>query len=301
MKHLEESEISLFIQGKLDAVGEDAVTGHLRDCDQCRREYNAAILMNWFWRRDRASTVPDPGPPGAAAGAGGTGAQRGPEDPGRRAVPGRRRRRGGKYLVLGTVAAVMAVVGWWWFGTGPSGLQAIPGLEPVVAGATAVSNRTDFVLPGTEFDFVPASPVYRSSGRWADPSIDDTLIHLTDKRVSGRASRDEMYWLAAGFVAVDQLDEAAIVAADALERYPGDADLLSVAAVIACMDGDVTTSERLLREALGAEPADPVARVNLAVILLKTDRVVEAASLLDDVIGADPDSRLAQRARRLLP
>jgi predicted anti-sigma-YlaC factor YlaD len=300
VKHLEEAEIALFVEGKFDQIDEGAIACHLRDCDQCRQEYKAAVLMSWFWRRGREAFAPSP----EVAEDGMRMTERSRDGDTGRVRLSRRLMSIGKRSVLAPVAAVVlvgAVAVWLAVGMGGSGPVPDPVIQSMYASATMVSNRTEFVLPGTEGDFRPDSPVYRSGLLSDDEALTDALIYLTDKKHSGQASRVDLYWLTAGFVAAGQLDEAVISATDALRQYPSDNDLLTLAAVIECMGGDNVRSELLLRDALSIDPADPVTKLNLAVVLLKNGNGDEAESLLRGLIRDDPDSRLAERARRLLP
>jgi hypothetical protein len=298
VRHLK--EITLFVEGKFDRIDENAVAAHLRECDHCRQDYKTAVLFNWFWRGDRKPVTPLPTPqknstPSAAT-------SRDPVSVFARVT--RRLESVGKRVALappGLAVLVGAVALWLYVGTGGNEPVPDPVVQSIRTGATAVSSGTDFVLPGTEADFRPGTPVYRSSFRGDDDALTNALISLTDKKHSGKASSGDLYWLTAGFVASGQLDEAAISAADALYRYPRDGELLTLAAVIECMSGDSARSERLLRDAVRVDPDDLVIRLNLAVVLLKTGKLDEAESLLDGVVRANPDSRLAQRAIQLLP
>ena len=203
------------------------------------------------------------------------------------------------------VAAAVAVVGatalWLAVGAGGGDRPATdPLIDPLYSSGRMVSSRTSFVLPGTENDFRPDAPVYRSNHLDVDQSLTAALIHFTDKKHSGRASRDELYWLTVGFVAADQLDEAAISASDALRQYPRDGDFLTLAAVIGCLSGECAESEQWLRDALKIDPLDPVARLNLAVVLMRTGDRDEARTLLHGIVEAKPKSPLTERARLLL-
>jgi len=300
LKHLQEAEIALFVEGKFDQIDESAVACHLRDCDQCRQDYKAAVLMSWFWRRGREAFAPSP----EVVDSGTAIAQRSRDGEARLARLSRRLMSMGTRGVLAPVAAVVlvgAVAVWLAVGTDRSGPVPDPVIQSMYSSATMVSNRTEFVLPGTEGDFRPDTPVYRSGLKSDDDALTDALIHLSDKKHSGQASRDDLYWLTAGFVAADQLDEAKISATEALSQHPSDSGLLTLAAVIECMDGNSVRSELLLRDALRIDPADPVTKLNLAVVLLKNGNGDESESLLRGLIRDDPDSRLAERARRLLP
>ena len=298
MKHLEEEEIALFVDGKFGEIDEKSVAGHLRECERCRREYKAAVLMSWFWREDREALTPstEAVENGMAAAAqsrsGATGFSR------------VSRRAWSTLRTAPAVAAAVAVVGatalWLSFGGGGDRPSTDPLLDPLYSSGKLVSSSTSFVLPGTEDDFRPDAPVYRSNHLDADQSLTAALIHFTDKKHSGRASRDELYWLTVGFVAADQLDEAAISASDALRQYPEDGEFLTLAAVISCLNGECAESERLLRDALEVDPLDPVARLNLAVVLMRTGDRGEAQDLLHEIAAAKTKSPLTERARLLL-
>jgi tetratricopeptide (TPR) repeat protein len=295
VKHLEEEEIKLFVEGRFDRIHEGEVARHLRDCAQCRQEYKTAVLFNWFQRRER-EPVPDVRASAVPA----------PEAPGMRAGSSARLARAvdyaGKRVVLATAASVIAVCAvavWLAVGTGvdEGGSSAV--IRSLKSSAATLSSRSEFVLPGTEGSFTPGVSAYRSGFVTDDEELTDALLELTDRKNAGEASRDELYWLAAGFTSAGLLDEAALSAGDALDRYPGDGDLLTLAGVIQCMSGDLSESERMLREAVAAEPGNLLTRLDLAVTLLRAGRKEEAGSLLRSIVEADPDSPLAQRAAAL--
>jgi hypothetical protein len=298
VKHLEEEEIALFVDGKFDEIDENSVAGHLRECEPCRREYKAAVLMSWFWREDREALKPsaDAVENGMAAAA--------PSRSGETRVSRVSHRAWSALRTAPAAAAAVVLVGatalWLAIGGGGGGPGTDPLIDPLYTSGKMVSSRTSFVIPGTENDFRPDAPVYRSNHLDADQKLTAALIHFTDKKHSGRASRDELYWLTVGFVAADQLDEAAISAGDALQRYPEDGDFLTLAAVISCLNGDCAESAQLLRDALEFNPLDPVTRLNLAVVLMRTGHRVEAQDLLRGIVSAKSKSPLTERARLLL-
>ena len=203
------------------------------------------------------------------------------------------------------VAALVVVAGavvLWLTTVGDGGDGRVTGdiIATLQRSGVVASSHMEFVLPGTETDFAPNAPVYRSNHVETDQSLTAALIQLTDKKQDGRASRDELYWLTVGFLAADLLDEASISAGEAVQLYPDDGDILTLAAVIRCLKGECADAEGLLREAIALDLRDEVARLDLAVVLMRVGNRDGARDLLQQVVSAEPETPLGDRARLLL-
>jgi tetratricopeptide (TPR) repeat protein len=295
VKHLTENEIALFVDGRFEDIDDHRVAGHLRECDSCRADYQDAVRGKGRWIVDREQF--QPGSDLVDAGVAAVHSmQSGRPGLGR---PGRNLR----LLAVAAAVVVVVSVATFWFAVdngGDAGSILDQAVEPVRRAAIEVSSHAEFVLPRTEDFFRPDLPVYRSNLTTDDESLTSALIHLTDKKNAGLDTRDDQFWLVAGFVAANQLDEAESCVNDALRDYPGDGEFMTLAAVIAQSTGDYVTAERLLQEVLRRDPGDATVRLNLAVVLMKQGNRPRAEDHLRRVLGDRPNTRLAERAELLL-
>ena len=142
--------------------------------------------------------------------------------------------------------------------------------------------------------------------RAAGAAIDVTrnLRAITDQleqsRESDPSNRDVSYWLAAAYVATGQTDLARDFTREARMRFTHDADITTLYALVLFRDGDLAGAERELRRALGLEPDNAVAALNLGIVLLEADRDGEANTLLTGVADRHSDEPIGERARSIL-
>jgi tetratricopeptide (TPR) repeat protein len=223
------------------------------------------------------------------------------ESPARhRPVPPVRRRAAALGVPAALLVVVVAAVWFWWTTVGP---PAVGGsvTEPIHAAMTAFSNRALVVLPGTEDGISASNGKYRSGpATVVDDSVLAALENLSNRYGNGDESRDVIYWLIGGYFATRQPEPARDVARRAVQLYPDDAELATMAALAAYYSGDLDTAEQQLRQVLRRHPDYAVAAVNIGVVLFERGEFDAAEAALLPVIDALPGTGIANRTQRLL-
>jgi tetratricopeptide (TPR) repeat protein len=155
------------------------------------------------------------------------------------------------------------------------------------------------VIPGGEAGAAPRSPLYRSE-TVVDGETEQALEQLRlDYEHHARTGANPRQ-LAAALVAVGQLDFARNYITEGLSRAPADAQLMTLAGIVAYQSGDPALAERHLRGALSASPDDLTAMLDLGLVLAHTRGPDQAGPYLKGVIEKAPHSALAARARAAL-
>lgn len=151
------------------------------------------------------------------------------------------------------------------------------------------------LLPGVEAAHPGVdAPVYRS-GDDARPDLARALQAAARRQESSPRDPHQAYWLGAGYLSAGQMGAAVDVIRLARQAHPQDQRLLVLEGVAAYRASELARSESLLREALDRDPADAVARFDLAVVLADGGRVWEAQQVLAAGTWA-ADSEIARRA-----
>jgi Flp pilus assembly protein TadD len=153
------------------------------------------------------------------------------------------------------------------------------------------------VIPGGEAGASGSVRTYRSGGV-ADDEAARALERMRTEHERAPFEHRDVHRLVAGLVASGRMDLAGDYVEEGLARAPGDPHLLTLSAIVAHRNGDLSTAERRLRAALQASPGDPTVMLNLAIVLAEAWRTHEADSLFSEVIRKAPDAPLADRARR---
>jgi TolA-binding protein len=197
------------------------------------------------------------------------------------------------------VGIVLVAAGFWISQRRASGPDAAP--SSILAVMVEASERFQVVFPRTE-DLIrtPRHP-YRSGALVAEDRASAELNGLAARHQAGGATRDDLYWLAAGFLSDGQLAPASDVVRYAADRYPDDAEFEIMAALVAYFDGRVEEAERRLRAVVARNPRDCVALLDLAVVLRERGKKEEAAEALKRVVELRPGTPLAERAECLAP
>ena len=173
-------------------------------------------------------------------------------------------------------------------------------VRPIQQAIETVSRWGPLVLPGGEGAVGKTGIRLRSGYVHINESLESSLNDLYDMYRRGNMSPDVVYYLTAGYVATGQIDMARDLTTDARNRRFTDARTLSIEALIAFIDGDLETAERILRENIISDPDDLVAATNLAIVFREQGRYDEAAQILTRIRNDHPGSTLAVRAEILL-
>jgi hypothetical protein len=303
--HLADVEIMSLLEGSLGEGDRARAKAHLRCCARCSESYRDSAVVRGLWVDDEAAFSPT----GELAATARAALRLQPEGTVRetdiRQAPHSRRRPYRRW-VFATAAAVAAiVVGLVWLprhGDGPGMGPPIDAgvLSPVRTAIEAVSARGEFVLPGGERALGALSPVYRSGFVPLSDSLSLSMERLRQSFQEGDSSPDLARWLIGAYIATGQMAAARDLAGHPLVSESSDWRVVVMKALVAHMEGDRGEAEALLRGVLESDPDNPVALIDLAVVLSEEGREDEARNILTRVSEAHAGTPLATRAMTIL-
>jgi hypothetical protein len=293
------------LEGSLAGEDRKRASAHLRSCEWCLESYRDAATVLALWADDEAAFAP----PADLVAAAKAVSPPPPRRPGRESAPaGARGERLRKYPRWGlaaaaAVAAVVVLLVWLpreggGPETGPPLGRAL--LSPVRGAVETASARGPFVLPGGEGSLDATSPVYRSVFVPVSDSLSLSLEHLRQSFQSGDSSADLACWLIGAYIATGQEDAARDIAGHPRLGAVADWRLDVLRALVAYMGGNPAESERLLRRVIAEDPDNPVASINLGIVLSEGGRGGEARAILARVSEAHAGTPLAKRAETIL-
>lgn len=303
---MSDAEIMRLLEGSLGEQHGERAKAHLRECGACFESYRDSAIVRGLWADDESVFAPTsemvetaarigarPVPEGTAREVGGQPTPR---------PTGRPYRRWG--LAAGAAVAAI-IVGLVWLPRGGNGpgdgpLFTATIVSPVRSAIETASARGPFVLPGGEGSLDRMSPVYRSAFVPVSDSLSFSFDRLRQSFQDGDASPDLVCLLIGGYVATGQKDAARDIADHS--RLSGIADwrVAVLKALVAYMDGKHGESETLLRRVVASDPDNPVASINLAIVLSEEGRVDEALAILARVSEAHAGTPPATRAQTIL-
>jgi hypothetical protein len=311
--HVTDNEMVRFLDGTLGESERERVRMHLLACERCSEVYEDALVVHGVWMTDEsafepsvelvaagARVVPEPVSGGVVSG-------RTARDVGR--VTRGTGMRGYRRLGVVTACAVLALVAGLLslrlggpVRTSGDGLgrydRAI--VAPVRQAIETASARGLFVLPGGEGPAGGTSSVYRSGFAPLNDSLAVALDHLRRSFQEGDSSSDLAWLLIGGYVATGQRDAARDLAEHPRMSHPDDWRVTVLKALVAFMDGDLERSESMLRNALERDPENPVARINLALVLNERGDAALARTVLEGVAVEYAGTPIATRAQSIL-
>ena len=302
-RHLSETEMAKLIEGSLASAGSEALFKHLRSCHRCREILKDACLSHSLWEINPDIIAPDPD----LVDAGMQIALQESITAGnpirtflasiRNIFTGRR-----PYIPIAAALIVVALTLVWFHDDQTISEHQLPSstVRPIQQAIETVSRWGPLVLPGGEGAVGKTGIRLRSGYVHINESLESSLNDLYDMYRRGNMSPDVVYYLTAGYVATGQIDMARDLTTDARNRRFTDARTLSIEALIAFIDGDLETAERILRENIISDPDDLVAATNLAIVFREQGRYDEAAQILTRIRNDHPGSTLAVRAEILL-
>ncbi len=295
-EHLTEDEIGRFIEKSCGEIDAARIYVHLCSCKDCFADYQFAARWRGVWVTDQNAFRSS----GETTAAGEALASRktGPTGRWRRfaaAVTKRRR----PILAFAPAGIAVLAVGWLWLRNDSDSLpQKV--IEPIRAAAIEFTNRGEVAIPGVEKSIDTDATPYRANYVAGNDSLAESLDYLVKKFSGGEIPRKASRWLITGFLAAGQLDRAKDYARDALELYPGDKDIATLAALAAYRRGDLDESERLLRGVVDRDRKYLHGLFNLYVILMAQDEREAALEIFADLERLHPRSPLTLRAKNLL-
>lgn len=292
-------DIACLIEGRLDEIDKDRVRAHLRTCEECFETYRDSAVFRGLWETgapdfDSSKELVDAGRQVLAR-------DSGLGDTGRIEKPSVRRSWSRRPLRVAAVTAALVFVvggGYWLRALNRSETPAVDPavLAPVKAAVETASGRGLIILPGGEAGLAGNGSVYRSGQVPLDDPLNSSLTSLYEEYQGGSPSQDVAYWLVAGHVAAEQIDAARDFVADARKRFPDDLRIVIVEAIVAYLDGDYDRSENLLRRVLRSTPNDPVASINLGIVLGRQGKIADARDVLSRVRDLYAGTPVAVRA-----
>jgi hypothetical protein len=295
--HVSHEEIAAFVDGSLGEIDEARIRVHLDCCDRCMDNYRYAARFTGM----SAGVIPIDSPGKEAVRAAKAVVER-------RYRRGRRgSRAGGRWLaglspVARTLAAAVvvavfvAVVVWLRPGAGGGFDPWSDSMSPVTDALVNASERNPLVFPGVETEISSAPAVVRSGAAPLTPSLDETLSGLAADYNEDKVSVEEARWLAGGYLATGQLDNARVYLEDALTRFPADRDIRVLAGMLAWSANDLGRATDLLESVVEEEPDHTTAVFNLAIVKKETGDRETARDLFEKVRLLAPGSPLAVRA-----
>ncbi len=172
-------------------------------------------------------------------------------------------------------------------------------LTPNVREALEARVANGLVIPGATG--APARPVteLRSGTVEVSPGLARDVDSLRGAYEHARPTPELAAHLVAALLAAGDLDAARDYAIEAVRTYPDDVRVLVVAAAVRDRVSDLSGAEELLRHAVRLAPADPVATLDLALVLRQRGDSAEARDLLTRVARTRA-GELSVRARREL-
>lgn len=303
--HLTDEEIARFIDGAQGPPDRTKVLGHLRSCKRCFEIYQDTAICRGLWSfgrstfesiNERADIEKELVSHGLMSEGTMEGEARSVSRP---SYKGRLRYR----LIAVCVAVLLAVVLWISNVDRMRDPRLDPAmLTPVRAAIETASKWGRIVIPGGEESLNGRVTVYRSGSVPLNDSLMISLNYLYETYQQGGPSREVTYWLMAGYVATGQVDAARdlLVSDEERTEYLSDSSIAILEALIAYMDGKYNKSEALFRKILEVEPDNPVAGINLAIVLDEQGDDEEAREILLRIQDHHAGSPLAARAQSIL-
>lgn len=297
--HLTDGDIARLIEGNLNAAESRSIAEHLHSCKRCFDTYQDSTLYNYLFDSDSpafASTkkIAEAGL-GIIPGVHGAGT-----------VSKERKRFSPVWhpafrIAAACVVVLVAAVIWHRSAERDAGYTLkSTDLAPIRTALETASRWGPYVLPEGERLLDGSGPAYRSGSVPLNDSLKFSLERLYTVYRSEGASSDIAYFLAAGKYVTGQIDIARDLAAHARERYPDDARIAVLEALISYTDGDHERSAALFRKILDKDPDDPVANLDLAIVLAEQGHAGEARAILETVQKRQAGTALASRAKSIL-
>ncbi len=261
--HLSEEMLAALIDGEVNPDEETVAREHLSRCRACMATYAASVRHISDWRSGAVS----------------------PADL-VEATASRNKRR--ITYLLAACLPLLVVAGAWWAFTVTDQFDSIHHL-------LADGSYHGLVLPGAQD--AAWSPPRTTRGTAAEDRDWDSLL-------AGKPWRRPDPVLEIGaWVALGDLEMARIRRNAEEKAHPNDPDLLTLKGILAYRQHDrddpqkpVRNAAKHFRRVLEITPRDPVARFNLAMVLIDLGEIDEARPLLEDIVAETDHTFVSKRA-----
>lgn len=288
-RHVELEELAQLVDGTLEPTRAAAIRAHVAGCPACLAAYEEAT-------RDRAAWLGAPEsfslPPEW---------ERAHADVLRRADDERmttvvrplpRARNRSRWTWVAAAAGLAAIL---WFGIAPMSRRSEAlELPPAIRVAAEQASSRGLVLPGGEAG-ANANPVaFRNGG------VPDVEPEISSAVARYEQDRDTAALRAAciGLVVNERLAHARDYIKEGLKHDSKDAVLQLLAAHVAYRESKLDEAAERLRTALELRPRDPVAKLDLGIVLAETGATEEAKRLFESVAKDHRNTPLGDRAAR---
>jgi hypothetical protein len=298
--HLSDNDIARLLDGGGRGPGDDAAWKHLRSCGRCFDIYRDSAIYIKLREADGRRIEPIER---LGAVERGTAAASGPGGE-RRLL----RKSTGPWVVrhpiraagaFAGIAAAVVLAAWTLVSMrGPRGFADATALSIARRAVERSTIEGLYVYPGTENAPAAAVVAHRSGGAAAD-SLGAALDRLFAKYRDGKASMDEIYWLAAGSAAAGRLDLARDIVAASRSTSGYECRFAILDAIAEALSGRPARAERSLSRFVSDCP-DGSAAVNLAALYVEQGRLDEARAVLATIPPAPPETALHARIALLL-
>lgn len=297
--HLTAKELNRFLENLCSGAEAERIAKHLQECKECFALYQDSARYRSMWEAD--PEVFKCSPELVALGekvAGGKTLDR--RVPRKRWMDIFRRRL---LLWPAALAIVVLAAGAMWFGQ--DRVQHEFQLDsdvtaPVQAAIEEMSARGPIVLPGGE-GALDEKTENRRSGSIAQ---NDSLLHSLDDLFrayhGGKTGRDVLYWLVSGYLASEQVNLARDYGRKALEKYPEDDAIVTLAALVAYRLNDPARSKSYLHRVINRSPDDAVALINLGVVYKEDGDEERALEILQEIRDEYTGQPIGNRAESLI-
>jgi tetratricopeptide (TPR) repeat protein len=293
--HLDDEELTCFIDGTCIASDRERIAKHLRTCSRCAEVYRDAVLYKGLWASGASDLDSSEESIELGLQMTDTGNVRNPIKP-ERTIP-----LSSRYLRMIAIAASIVIIAAFGISNYLDNMGMIHMLDqdhivPIREAVEMASMRGHMVIPGGERSIDSETEAYRSGYIRINDSLRTAFAYLAGEFQKDRISRGVVYWLLGGYIATGQVSAARDIASQATQEFPGDIDMMVFDAIVYYMEGDLVTSERIFRHVLETEPENPYANLNLAVLLYERGEEFEALRILERVESENSDSPFAARA-----
>jgi len=185
---------------------------------------------------------------------------------------------------------------WILLGPGGSPKSSLSSEEmAVLRDLAAQASEQALVFP--EASEVKQGPLYRTGEVGSSPEVQRIIAQLKALSQEGKASSDDLFWLASAELATGNLKMAGLH----LEPATVDSDVrfLKLRAILAYRESRLTDAEKDLRAALEKNPTDDEALLNLGFVLKDIGKGGEAIILFQRAQGSRQPA-ISERAKKAL-
>ncbi|MCP4547382.1 MAG: tetratricopeptide repeat protein [bacterium] len=169
--------------------------------------------------------------------------------------------------------------------------------QQVIMTALVNSSTSGLIFPQAGAGVVSIQPLYRNGGSGVAGDLEAVLkcIAATYSADDDGGGIHETYWLAAGWLASGQFDNARLYTEAGLRRYPDSLRLKELSAIIAYRNSDLAQAKALLLEVLAKRPNDNTVLFNLAQIYCEQNQLDDACRYMGRISETSVETVLGTR------